>query len=149
MLWKVSFWTVWNLRGSLPYNSVAGHLKSISWKFELNRTRNRFLKSNKVWEKISECTVFPMTSQAEMATLLRESWPADPAKLHLGQRRWLFLSKCSGRCFEFAAFWWWRSMHMHCSFVRLAEQGYPGTFRERIRLTADAAPFLSSLGRRR
>ena len=32
-------------------------IESLSWKFELNRTRNRFLKSNKIWEKNPECTV--------------------------------------------------------------------------------------------
>ena len=30
-LWKVSFWTVWNLRWLLPYNSVAGHLNPTPW----------------------------------------------------------------------------------------------------------------------
>ena len=34
-------------------------IKSLSWKFELNQTRNRFLKSNEVLEKINwmHCTL--------------------------------------------------------------------------------------------
>ena len=35
-------------------------IKSLSWNFELNRTRNRFfLNQTKFWNKITECTVLP------------------------------------------------------------------------------------------
>ena len=47
-------------------------IRSLSWKFELNRTRNRFLKSNEVWE--TECTVFEKSHEINIHTKFSSTW---------------------------------------------------------------------------
>ena len=70
------------------------------------------------------------------------SWPANPAKLHMGRRRWTVSFQMSK-----PLLWVCRvllvQIYAHgCRFVSLTEEDNPDALRERKRLKADAVPSL-------